>query len=337
MDSSLSPSADSTMNCALDFPIEATITPKERWSRLYILGPLALSQQICLFLCLCSDFYDYSREGSKLVAITVSLTHTPIRAIALGNFFIVLMLDLGYIFLSIYRKGLTRMRFRLLWPVCSHHIGFGLLSARILSQSLQYVYGLSYVAFFSEFCFTLKLVLHFYFTRFSSDNTVGTEISEARRKLWIKQGRWQLRLLALDLFFGGGGTFSAIFLYALIIGDDVIDDRTQRNYTIIITLALVYWITQLLVHQRGLLDRVLERLCKEIPGQEYQESTRHQEPMDNSSSRDRFPSFESHASGALDLSNAGTRISFEGGSSMHSRTRECDSRPRRLTEDSTAV
>lgn len=252
-----------------EFPIETTISPLERRLRVYGLAPLAFIQQFFLMASCVQDFVDYAESEQKVAALTVDVHNTTMRFLALGAFFLVILLDLGFIIRTLYRgPRLTVTRFKRLWPICSHHVGFGVLTGRILFQSLEYVYGLAYVALLSEFCFGLRLVLNFQLTAISpipqiteSTNTLkGNNWTNVQQRIH-RQRSWQMRLLFLDLFFGGGGTSAAVFIYALILGDESLGDQTKRGYTIIISLAILYWLIQLVSNHRITLERLLERFA----------------------------------------------------------------------------
>ena len=244
-----------------EFPIESTLPAWCRKLRVWTLFPLTLLQQILLLIAAIQDFSLISENSDKIVPVHDD-DFDGIRRTAIWVFFVTLLIDSLFLFAALYYGGVMNLsQIKQLWPTAGHHIGFSILTGRISFGSLDYVAGLCFVCFLSEFCVPLKLCVHYYFAS-SSAVVVVVKTKKNDYKAMISSSIWQLRLLFLDMFMSGACTFVAIDKYAILLGDTggLLSTKTKRNYTIIISMAIFYWTLQLIGSSRVRLERLLHNL-----------------------------------------------------------------------------
>jgi len=215
--------------------------------RIGLLVPLSFASQILFCVAAIEDFVGYSSAAGLIILTKLSpLEEFPIRAVAFSLFLSVLLLDSAFAMEAILRGGLSKLK--VLFPLILHHLGFGAWAFQILVGIQPYCSGNSYVVFLLEFCFSLRLLLGWFYP---------STTSSSKAKLV-----WQSRIFALDMFLSGGGAFTTAFLYGIVIVDPNLSASERKSTLIVYGMAIIYWFLQLFLVHLTSLNRLLKNLAR---------------------------------------------------------------------------
>lgn len=91
------------------------------------------------------------------------------------------------------------------------------------------------------------------------DDGDDDDYKQQRSKSQRNQKLLNLQVFALDMFLSGGGTFSAIFIYFIVVSDPTISEATRLDLFITYLTCILYWFFQLFTAHRSSLTRLLRQ------------------------------------------------------------------------------
>lgn len=230
------------------------VSHKQCLRRERLLLPFSIIANILFLVVAILDFKDdiigqtnYEDDGVDGVLPMIKFTsieepaETPLLFSAFASFGLVLILDLIFIIVAISQGG--RRKFSQLSGALLHHCGFLVWVTQLLLGYIPYTTGVGYCLFLLEFCYPVRMIQSIKFD--------GKSRSEEESRLKTKA-----MVFCLDMFFSGGGTFAATFVYIATLSCASANIYWKIFWTYL--LAIIYWFFQLFFFHRRSLERILQ-------------------------------------------------------------------------------